>query len=319
MVEHHDDHPDMKPYESWLSIVDSIDFVICTIFLILYIYGFRGSQKIQSVMKWITMLYIISYVIRYLCTVLVWIIKIINDSKELDIFDKISGHLGFIVAHFLFYLLMIARLYFGFLGSSLEIQKWAIYLYIISLFIMCIINFIYFFIINYGNGKYVILSILVCFDVIFGAFLIWSFTRRLFKLIVMQREELNNEKKLSINTIKSSPIEYNKQQETILQTITKYTLLCTIAIISKNVHFFVWSLLGITNSISPITEIIMKYTWCIILFIELSSVYLSFSFAKSKYLKFCKCCHSRLQLLCQTVASLKIQKQIIEDSYQQLL
>eukprot|EP01083_Nonionella_stella_P104875 301112_1 len=234
--------------------------------------------------------------------------------------QRCIGRVPFIHERYVFYcgsfpifLLMFTRLYYSFRYSALAVPKWGLYAYIIALFILVFLN-CGVFIVYPSKSAAVLLFILACCDVLLGLFLIHSFIRRLFVLVVMQREELKNEHNLSMSVICSADIELNERQGEVLQTMTKYTLLCTTAIITLNIHFVATAAVGIRHHTSYSVQLMMKASFIIVLQIELLTVYLTFSFAKPWYYKICACCDAHCQSLCQYVAERKIKKEI-SDKY----
>ena len=303
-----------EDYQNWRLANNIMNLIICIVFMILYIRGFHSlSKPISSIMKWISLIYVIFYTIRYLENLTLIIIMDYHNSNSLKSIEKTGGDIGFVAAHSLFYLLMFARLYYGFLGSAMELSKIVAYGYIFSQFIIICINSFYF-TRDHGDGASVVLIILVICDLLLGAFLIYSFTKRLFQLVIMQRDEVHYKRDISVDTIISSPIEINDNQKVIMDTITKYTLLCSLGIVVRDCQFFAASIVGLINYKSTlITKLVFKYWWTLVLFTELFTVYLSFNFAKKEYNAVCSCCHSRLKSTCNAIAGTKIKKQLIDD------
>lgn len=295
-----------QDYADWRLANNIINLIICIVFLILYIRGFKSlSKPIAPVMKWISLIYVIFYTLRYLIhVILIIIISYYYNSTRLIKIDGTFGDIGFIAAHSVFYFLMFARLYYGFKGSVLELSNIVTYGYIISQLLIVGINSFYF-TRKHGNGQSIVLIILVICDILLGGFLIYSFTRRLFKLIIMQRDESS-----------SKSIEINDNQKLIINTITKYTLLCSLGIIFRDFQFFASSIIGLINynKDTLIIKLIFKYWWTLVLFIELFTVYLSFNFAKDQYKKVCSFCDSRVKSTCNAIAANQINKQIMNDT-----
>eukprot|EP01084_Bolivina_argentea_P073606 133562_1 len=172
---------DSKTYQTCHMVNDIMALIICVMFCILFGYSFKKNQNVLPVMKWITISYISFYTLRYLETDIYWMIKIEYNSSSLHQMDEIIGSIGFLVAHQLFYVLMLTRLYYAFVESVFKLPQYALFLFIFGLISMVTIDSIYLFT---SYKKLIFLSILVILDLILGIFLIWSFIQRLFILVV---------------------------------------------------------------------------------------------------------------------------------------
>ena len=166
---------------------DILAFVLTLIFLIVFIYQFY-CQKAQSHIKWtmklISITYVFFYCLRYAQATLFFILyPDRNFTEQQEIIDSIIGKTGFVVSHISFYIILLLRLYYAFLDTVLQAKTWELLAYTFSVLVILGLDIASLII---SNGHYYLFALTFC-NLIIGFALIWSFTQRLFKLVVNQR------------------------------------------------------------------------------------------------------------------------------------
>ena len=232
---------------------------------------------------------------------------------------------------------MMERLYNSFKNSihALSFKKLIILIIfsiIIEIFHFFIRILIHFNIISAYHITFLILFMI--FSIIFGTILIYIFGKKLFNVIILTRKSINlnsgseiifKSPKSQFNTI--SRMSLNPQQLKILKSMTKSTLLSSLAIFIRNSQVLIYGLTRITEhsihkkinynkSLNEYTILIIFYILLnITLFIELFCVYLSFTFfifSVKWYDYFCGKFHRKLQIFGLKYAQKKLAKINIE-------
>ena len=165
---------------------DIVAFVMTFIFLIMFINQFyckKQQGQIIWAMKIAFIAYIFFYCMRYAQATIYFILFPDHKySDTADHIDEIIGATGFIVAHICFYIIMLLRLYYAFRDTYFQIKTFELISYIIAELLIFSLNISIYII----DQAYYALFALTFLNLIIGFALIWSFTQRLFQLVVRQ-------------------------------------------------------------------------------------------------------------------------------------
>ena len=100
----------------------------------------------------------------------------------------------------------------------------------------------------------------------------------------------------------------NPKQVSLLDIITKNSLLASTAIIAYDIFIILYVALELIpfTSISTHTMIVLFYVQSVASFIEMLCIYLTFNWGGTVYTKCCGCCHTECLKCCRNVAKRKI-------------
>eukprot|EP01084_Bolivina_argentea_P067824 123458_1 len=297
------------------STYDIMAFLLTFSFLLLFMYQFycmKTESHMSTLLKFMCIIYVSFYCIRYLqASIFVILYPSRNFNDQQDEIDTIIGNIGFIIAHTAFYTILLLRLYFAFMGTILILKKCELYSYITSLIIITALNSVMLF----SNAhNHILLFCLIAINVIVGLALIISFTERLFKLVVNQRDFFRTNSN-SDGILKKECIPMNRSQLDTISTITRYTLLCSMAIAAKSVALLYYGIFLAYSTNDElkysIYHLINKWLFMPVLFIEIFCIWLTFGFNVEKYEHCCRILHNECETDCTKLAEHKIRKHIM--------
>ena len=274
----------------------------------------RKKAKLDKPTVITSMIYISTYTFRYFLFCINWmVIDFSNDPKQTKSpgwyeFAQVTMDLCFVIAHGAFYLLMILRLNRAFNGTIYEFHKYIIYAFYFGLFVIVLIDILYFYIYERGHETRTHLFFtLVALDLVLGFILIYCFVHKLFKLVITQRETL-----LSLtNNSGRTDNELSDKQLYFIGLATKYALLCSIAIIFTNLQFSGWAIFFLCCEFTEYygLQLFLNWAYDVVLFTEMYCIWLSYPFARNHYYKVCNLCHNG----CKNVFAFCVNKLINKD------
>ena len=334
----------MLEQDRWLHsmFLDCITLLLWILGLAFLIYQFHAFKT--SISKFLK----ISSIFLFVAYIMAWIMLIILDIAgymfyvdyvEKDVFNiKIwkfyrSTSIIFCLIYFplpcaSFYLFILARLrisfkdtvyavpriYFIVIGTigalSLVLRTWAVLFFDV---------YIYYWYPNYpisdhlDNFRKFCLKQFYIIDPLIRLIVIYSFNRRLFKLIVLQREDLSNVDDAASQRDSISS-ELNDRQSKLVNTITKHTLLICILVI-EGLIWAIWIEVGLSDSTgdADVITVFGDYLFFILSILQLICIYLGFGFAKAWYSRCCSSAHGLCETCCQKIALRKITKDVTKE------
>ena len=173
---------DLTDEQYWLTrkIVNSCNFITCFVWFVIYIISFyckkcgksdQSNQKksINKIAIIISMLYVITYLVRYLLYFIDFIVTLKDVQNIPEIIFQINDYILdilLILGNGWFFALMIFRLYQSFRKSILAFKIYSMLLFCLILVAIVVVNSLYFF-----NGKSAIMYfILVGLNLILGMY-----------------------------------------------------------------------------------------------------------------------------------------------------
>eukprot|EP00485_Elphidium_margaritaceum_P009264 CAMPEP_0202692668 /NCGR_PEP_ID=MMETSP1385-20130828/6991_1 /ASSEMBLY_ACC=CAM_ASM_000861 /TAXON_ID=933848 /ORGANISM="Elphidium margaritaceum" /LENGTH=291 /DNA_ID=CAMNT_0049348245 /DNA_START=11 /DNA_END=883 /DNA_ORIENTATION=- len=279
------------------AVLNVLTTVVSFIFLGLYILGFfRMKAKatdptsklyLRYVMS-CSLIFIISYTIRYLfktCTHDAWTF---NKSDKFNAIDDVIGDVFFVIGHGVFYLIMILRLFFVFRGSKYALSRTVILALALCWSMIVLVDAAYFIVLrNVSEATQQIalhFLILVILDIMLGTMLIVIFTR---KLLRMGLDSTENARTMSSNNHeqqhvqhddddsdigddhvhaggsggRTSVIQLTQTQRILVSAAGRFVVLCGMTILFINVQFLCQALYILSSGPKYGTFTIVLAVW----------------------------------------------------------
>ena len=110
-------------------------------------------------------------------------------------------------------------------------------------------------------------------------------------------------------------VEMNRSQLDLITNITRYTLLCSMAIMAKSVSLAVYTVFLVLNEDGAMEQSLFhlfnKWLFVPVLFIEILSIWLTFGFNTDSYWNCCNGPHHFCQRRCTKLAEHKLRQHIV--------
>eukprot|EP01084_Bolivina_argentea_P109387 195537_1 len=293
--------------------LNSILLLLWIIVFVMLVYQLCYKEnQIPNTTKIPTFLFIISGIFSWIS----WTFFMISQQFNIMISSLLIHIIMENIFYYLsFYLFILSRLKVSFHGSVHEVSN-KFFIFMISLAVISLLlrtgSYLYYSI-SYDNISKVDLFIInVCYyqylavDIFIRISVIYLFNKKLFDLIIKQREDLTqfDDKESMITAISS---ELNNRQTVLLRSITKHTLLICIVILS-NISYDAWLEIQSlhTHDYVNIGDLITDYFFFGMIVLQLICVYLEFTFANKWYNKCCGYKHVLCQQCCRKIALRKV-------------
>ena len=301
-----------------LLTLNAIGFVY-TIYIII-ISSFKSIDKVSKSLIYMTMIHVFCYSIRFGTFFASLMITNKNAKSSMTIISN-----GFwVLAVVLFYVILVVRLHLVFKGSVYKLTKYHITIYIILIGIIaplwglaCMMKMY----------KYIPIFIIVIINLYIGISVSMIFSRNIIKLVVATTPKPVGESRTLISfrdadsniSSESEPqivrmdTELNKQQNSLMKTVTKTGVLAIFALIFYQILLIFWGTVNVLvqhysgyNSIGFICKVIANVLIFISIWMEIHCVYLGFNYNDKEYHRLCCLCHNYAHKRVQTVTHQQI-------------
>eukprot|EP01084_Bolivina_argentea_P300689 518559_1 len=276
--------------------------VLCFILFCLLVYNFalniyQTTNKISlnKTLCVITVMYFIFYIVAHLSLSLSILLPNVCSPPNFLSFPWLLGEASFAMALISYDILMLLRLHFTFKDSAYRSSNSTYYFYFVLFGLHAMSVLVLGYLTNLQRDKYEEMKIIsgvisTLMGLVVGLSLIYLFIYKLFQIVLSTS---NNDWNVS-NNINNWNVTLDANQEHLLNTIVKQSLLGIVGIISRYIVSAMWFIVSLIlgkENWNENIELIYHYSFAIGTIIEVYCVYLSFAFTKKCYNMSCYCCH----------------------------